>query len=202
MDDAIANWQWLMPLSRRVDAVVIAPRTDSSFGFLTHGFDRTRHFDPSIADQTSGQFEASWRSSYGDGSLDCVAAPRSNRTGPGWRADEGMLSTVRRSLRPGHGVFVAIEQIRGPESGSRFRGLFGPRKASMIRSAGFSQIRSFYMVSAPSLALHFVPIDRRMILAWDSAMESAGVRSSIRQLVINMGLHALLFRFRLIVARA
>ncbi len=202
MDDALANWQWLVPISRRAEAVVLSARSDPDGQFLTHAFGRTRYFDPSSAGEGRGAFESTWAATFAEHSLDCVAEPHAGRVRVDRSDAVAILSMIRRSLRPREGVYVAVEALRGGASGHRLGVLLRTRHESLMRDAGFSGVRSFYLVSGPTLARHLVPIDRPMLLAWDAAMESRGLRSSVRRGIIRMGLHALVFEFRLLVAYA
>ena len=202
MSDAIANWQWLIPLARRDEAVVLSTPQTAAASHITEGFARTRYFDPTSDGMDLALFTAAWTAEFAEGSLDCIAAPDVDRYLRGWPPAVEMLSVVRRSLRRGSGCYVVAEAIRIGNRTTRFAGLAPSRHEQYLRRAGFRPRARYYIVNTPALPLHLLPIDRMALIAWERATEDDGIWSFLRRLLIRVGLHALLFRYRLIIVTA
>ena len=200
MSDALSNWQWLVPLPRRDDAVVLASSGAATALSVTEGFARTRSFDP-CEPADAGAFEATWGAQCPDGSLDCVVLPDACAVLPCWSDPPRLVAAVRRALRPGAGWYVVAEAIR-PDGAGRHRGLRRSRHLALVRAAGFPEVRTYYLVHSPEQPRHIVPIEPQALLAWDRTIDSGGVQGTLRRALIRAGLHGLLFRYRLILARA
>ena len=201
-DDALANWQWLVPITRRDDAVVLTNSTGLPTHHIVQGYANTRYFDPSLAGGDFNVFRCQWIERFPGGSLDCVAAPSLDRRLAEWSSPARMLETFRASLRPGSGFYVAGEAVRRTDRRTRWDAFLPSRQESLIRAAGFSRIWAFYVVHSPSTPLHLIPIATRSVLAWDRAMTSSGLRAGVRAALTVLGMHSVLFRYRLLVAQA
>lgn len=185
MNDALANWQWLVTPPQRDRALVLGAPDDATAACVGRGFGRVV---TSLDDAERGEL------------FDCVVVfcepttrERGRRTGA-----RHSLAGLRTLIAP-DGVIAVFEQH--PESRLALA-RFLPRAASELKRAEFADLRSYYVHRGPEDPRHFVPIGRRELDAWDRANEASNWRSRTRRLLYHLGLHALFFRHRLVVARA
>jgi hypothetical protein len=175
MDDALANWQWLVTLPRRDAAVVLGAPGPGAVHWLARGFARV---GTSIEAATAPE------------SVDCVVT-----------LDPDVMSgggapRIHRLLRPG-ATLAVFEPI---PSGLFARGRLFSTQERALHAAGFRRVRCFYVHRGPDEPRHFVPIELPALLAWDRAIEPPSVRARIRRLLFTLGLHAFFFHHRLVVA--
>lgn len=194
--DALANWQWLVNCPPCRDAIVVSASHTPSLHFLTAGFETVRYLHLSDA-QTSATGPRTT----------CVALPDAAvclRT-LSHRAALTLLTRIRVDFLAPDGLYVGIESF--PDSRSRLLRLgllpgFSSRHVSLLRSAGYSNIRSWYIAPSPTEPSHIIPCKSRSVLEWDKIFGECNRMAMLRRIAMRCGLHRAAFRYRMIIATA
>lgn len=204
MPDALSNWQWLTSFPSRDNALVIDDAGRETARLLVRGFSRLQTVEPRSNAQCSRTVRESWRRLDED-SFDCVAVGDLNQLLSNDSRDGSFLfADIFRVLRKSGGVYVGIERIRPLGSGTHqrlFGGVLRSRQARLLEAAGFRNIREYYVIVSPLQPRHLVPARRSATVAWEQVMGAVGLAGTVRRLLARLGLHALLYRYRLVTAR-
>lgn len=192
MEDGLGNWQWLLHLEETRDALILTSEKYSPEWILTDGFQRSVRYT----------IDSDW-AELPMASVDCVAVPDSevlfrSRLGAG-----PAVLRLKQLLRKG-GCYVGIEVVHPRDnrrSVSSFLRAEVRRQSRLLHRAGFSDVRSYYIVQNPAAPHHFVPDHTSALVAWDAAMVG-NRRSALRRLLHRTGLAGLVLRYRLCVGRA
>ena len=195
MLNSLSNWQWLVQIPGHNRAALVSADGGRVPVSLVDGFERIDILDTS--EVLRGMLAKD---------LDCIAIPDAEHVYGRLDRSSGIRFSVylREALRSRSGIYVGIERLRNPLK--RNSSLTSPlpilsRQIRYLRAAGFSDLRSWYLVTSPEVPVHIVPEDSAALLAWDRTTNWDGIKQVIRRLTIRVGLHPLIFSHRLVTAR-
>lgn len=193
--DALANWQWLVNCRHRDVAAVITASRSPELRFLTAGFETVRYLSPAEATLAMKP-----RAS-------CVAIPDATTTlgSLSNRSARSLLIRIRDNLLEPGGLYVGIESFRtSPSSASSLRRFSGLRslQTRLLGSAGYSDIRAWYVAPSPTEPSHMIPCFADCVIQWDKIFGEHNRRAIVRRVAMRLGMHSAAFRFRLIIAKA
>jgi hypothetical protein len=206
---ALANWLWLADVSPAGDVLIgLLDGTDATSG-LERAFARAWSVDlmPWAGRRSEGS--VGLRFACADAAFDAVVVPQADLAAAHPEAIV-LFREARRVVRAPGGVYVGIERVRsavGHQAPGPFRRLTAIRRVlssqqiPLLRAAGFGQVRAYYVEESPAHPWHLVPASRGTVAAWDRALRPGDWRGLVRRAAARGGLHGLLFRYRLVVAR-
>ena len=192
MGDALANWQWLYPRLDRSLAGELLTTESVRRPMLLAGYEKVKsiHVD-TVAPRIVLE------------SYNCIAVPdfESIFGRFSFKQSLELMQRIRENLIAKAGIYVGVE--RGRHSVCTCGYSFEAPKVRcaqmhVLRTAGFSDIRSWYLQPSPELPTN---ITRAAVLSWELALRSESSKSRIRRGLVRIGLQSLLFDYRLVVAR-
>ena len=201
---SIANWQFLAPVPhRRAALLIIADGTDRGTAMLT-GFDRVDQIvvaGDSDCFSRARQFVASRHES----NYACVAIPSAHRlcAPEAEQKFAALLGDVRDLLLSSGGVYVGCDALTSPESPRRrfaARHLLNRKHVHLLERAGFADIRPYYVDPSLLQPKNIVPATSRATSLWYYDLTPGSWNRIAKSRLASLGLHAALFRDRMVIA--
>jgi SAM-dependent methyltransferase len=213
------NWYWLVDLPTRGVAVELSLGTPTLDDVSRSRFETVRHFDLSSSDLLPLPVPSA--------GVDCVLLHRP-WPGTGGSNANALLSECARILRPGGCLVVALDHL--PSFGRSSVGEWLPRAllaapgallrrwlgglsrdsapwplhglSYELRSAGFTDLRSYYALPTIDAPQQLIPTHRHAIAVHQAQNAGAGtgMRGILRRVLLAAGLEAALFPGFLLIA--
>lgn len=207
MSSALSNWHWLVDVPPSGAALLIAEGQVRHSALLPFSYELRATLDPGrLALQVAANSRQDARVEPVQ-QVDCALVPdaRYLRDVAARPANfTRMLGSIRRHLIEKSGWYVGIETIEAGRgrAATDTSSWVASYQSRALRSAGFTRVLEYYVSDSPESPRNMIPADIGALRAWRRTQVRTPWRTALREVAILTGLHASLFRHRIVIARA